>query len=332
MSILYRTKKVWISIWIILVCFSLFAQEYPLIPRDTTYNIPRVHRQIQNDYPYAIPVKDSLPKGVVGERNLVYATLPSTPFGKRDLHLDLFHPDKPGKYPALIMVHGGGWRSGDKSMEVPMAQMIASEGFVTVAVEYQLSLEAKYPAAVYNLKAAIRWMRANAEKYNIDCDRIAISGTSAGGQLASLVGMTNGIEKFEGDQGNNEFSSSVQAVIDIDGVLDFMAPSSLNLDRKSDSPDIIWLGGSFYEKPELWKEASSIFWVNEKSVPVLFLNSGFSRFHGGQDEMIGMMNGWGIYTEVHKFDVKVHPFWLFHPWVDQSVQYMVCFMKKILVK
>jgi pectinesterase len=122
----------------------------------------------------------------------------------------------------------------------------------------------------------------------------------------------------------------VQTVIDIDGVLDFMAPSSLNLDRKPDSPDIVWLGGSFYEKPEIWKESSSIFWANEKSVPVLFLNSGFSRFHGGQDEMIGMMNEWGIYTEVHKFDVKVHPFWLFHPWVDQSVEYMVKFMNKTL--
>ncbi len=302
------------------------------IPRDTTYSIARVYCQIRKDFPYAVPVKDSLPKGVLGERNLVYATLPDTPFGKRELHVDLFHPVKPGKYPALILVHGGGWRAGDKSMEVPMAQMIASKGFVTVAVEYQLSLEAKYPAAVHNIKAAIRWMRANAVKYNIDSNRIAISGTSAGGQLAALVGMTNGIEKFEGTQGNNTFSSSVQAVIDIDGVLDFMAPSSLNLDRKPDSPDIAWLGGSFYEKPEIWKEASSIFWANEKSVPVLFLNSGFSRFHGGQDEMIGMMNEWGIYTEVHKFDIKVHPFWLFHPWVDSSVEYMVNFMNKVLTK
>lgn len=93
--------------------------------------------------------------------------------------------------------------------------------------------------------------------------------------------------------------------------------------------DIFWLGGSFYDKPEIWKEASSIFWANEKSVPVLFLNSGFSRFHAGQDELIGMMNEWGIYTEVHKFDVKVHPFWLFHPWVDQSVKFMDDFLNKV---
>jgi len=299
------------------------------IPRDTTYSIARVHRQIKKDYPYAIPVKDILPQGVTEVRNLVYATLPDTPFGKRDLHLDLFRPEKAGKYPALVLIHGGGWRAGERSMEVPMAQIIAAKGFVTVAVEYQLSLEAKYPAAVHNIKAAIRWLRANAERYDIDPERIAISGTSAGGQLAMLVGMTPGIEKMEGNMGVTGYSSAVQTIIDIDGVVDFMAPMSLNLDRKPDSPDVAWLGGTFYEKPGIWKDASSIFWANEKSVPVLFLNSGFSRFHAGQDELIGMMNEWGIYTEVHKFDVKVHPFWLFHPWVDHSVEYMVGFMNKV---
>jgi acetyl esterase/lipase len=301
------------------------------IPRDTSYSVNSTYQQIKKYFPEAVPALPKLSEDIIAENNLIYTTLPETPFGKRDLHVDLFRPKKPGKYPALIMVHGGGWRSGNKSMQVPMAQMIAAKGFVTVAVEYQLSLEAKYPAAVYNIKAAIRWMRANAAKFNIDPDKIAISGCSAGGQLATLIGMTNEIQKFEGTQGNNEYSSSIQAVIDIDGVLDFMAPSSLNLDRKPNSPDIQWLGGSFYEKPEIWKEASSIFWVNKKSPPILFLNSGFSRFHGGQDEMIGMMKELDIYTEVHAFDIKVHPFWLFHPWVDSTVDFMVKFMNKIMV-
>jgi acetyl esterase/lipase len=228
------------------------------------------------------------------------------------------------------MIHGGGWRSGNKSMQVPMAQRIASKGFVTAAVEYQLSLEAKYPAAVYNIKAAIRWLRANADKYGIDTAKITISGCSAGGQLAALTGMTNGLSRFEGDQGETGFKSDVDAIIDIDGVLDFLSPSSLNLIRKPDSPDIEWLGGSFSQKPDTWKEASSIFWVNAKSVPVQFLNSGYSRFHSGQDEMIGMMKELNIYTEVHKFDVQIHPFWLFNPWMETATDYMVEFMKKVL--
>jgi pectinesterase len=62
---------------------------------------------------------------------------------------------------------------------------------------------------------------------------------------------------------------------------------------------------------------------------MLFLNSGFSRFHAGQDELIGMMKEWGVYTEVHQFNVKVHPFWLFHPWVDGTIDYMNGFLKKL---
>lgn len=299
------------------------------IPRDTSFTVHQAYANIRKNFPEAKPAKPILPAGVTAERDLVYTVLNDSVTTNRALHLDVFHPTKSGTYPALLMVHGGGWRSGDKSLQVPMAMQIAAKGYVTVAVEYQLSLEAKYPQAVYNIKSAIRWMRANAAKYGIDPNRIAISGCSAGGQLATLTGMTNGVEHFEGHQGNMGHSSAIQAVIDIDGVLDFMAPGSLNLTRKPNSPDIEWLGGSFTEKPAIWKEASSIFWVNEKSPPVLFLNSGFSRFTAGQNEMIGILNEHGIYNEVHQFDVKVHPFWLFHPWFEPTVAHMVQFLDKV---
>ena len=321
-----------ICLFIILALFSGGKAQFlngTIIPADTTFNVQRVYRQIKKNYPEAIPAKDSVPAGVISERNLVYAHLPETPFGPRNLHVDLFRPSKPGKYPTLVLVHGGGWRAGNKSLQVPLAQQIAAHGFVTVAVEYQLLLEARYPAAVHNIKAAIRWLRANADKFNIDPNFIAISGCSAGGQLAALVGMTNNVEKFEGNMGNINQSSSVQAVIDIDGVLNFMAPLSLNLKRHSNSPDVQWLEGDFYTRPDRWKEASPIFWLNENSVPVLFFNSGFPRFTAGQYEMISMMERWGIYHELHKFDVQIHPFWLFHPWIDSTVDFMVKFMNKV---
>jgi acetyl esterase/lipase len=299
------------------------------IPRDTSYNVNKVYQQIHKDYPMAVPAKDSVPKGVKAERNIVYTTLENTPFGKRELHLDVFKPEKAGKHPAIVMIHGGGWRSGTRQMQVPMAGMLAAKGFVTIPVEYQLSLEAKYPAAVHNIKSAIRWIRLNADKYGIDTSKIAISGCSAGGQLAALIGVTNGLAQFEGDMDNNGANSNVHAVIDIDGVIDFMAPLSLNLKRKSDSPDIEWLGGSFEEKPLIWKEASPVFWANESMVPVLFVNSGYSWFHAGRDELIGMMKDWKKYYEVHGFDIKVHPFWLFHPWVDKTVDHMYTFLNKV---
>ncbi len=299
------------------------------IPCDTSYTPYSSWLHIRAAYPDARIVVPQLPEGVVETRDLVYATLPETAFGKRNLHADVFRPESPGKYPALVLVHGGGWVTGNKSMQIPLAQQIAAKGYVTIAVEYQLADEAMYPAAVHNIKAAIRWARANAEKFSIDPDHIAISGCSAGGQLAALVGMTNGVEKFEGDQGNPEFSSAVQAVIDIDGVVDFLAPASLLIKRTPNTYDLKWFGGSFTEKPETWMEASPIFWANESSVPVLFLNSGYPRFHAGQDEMLGMMKRWNIYTEVHTFDVQVHPFWLFHPWFEPTVEYMTAFLGKV---
>lgn len=315
------------------LCFQIWAQDnVHIIPKDTSYNVANEFRKNKKRFPEIKIAKDILPAGVAEHRQLVYTTLKNTPFGDRDLHVDVFSPKKSGKYPALIMVHGGGWRSGDKALQIPMAQKLAAKGIVTICVEYQLSMEAKYPAAVYNIKSAVRWARANAEKYGIDPNKIAISGCSAGGQLAMLVGLTNGVASKEGDEGNLGFSSEINTIVDIDGVVDFMAPLSLNSTRKPNSPDVEWLGGTFTEKPEVWKDASSIFWANEKSCPILFINSGYPRFHAGQDELIGMMKEWGIYTEVHKFDVKIHPFWLFEPWVDPTVNYIHDFLIKNLNK
>lgn len=311
----------------------LFAQEIYYtnqgIPRDSSFTAEGSYKKYSKYYPEIEVVKAHLPQGVAKDTDVVYTVLNDTINNKRRMYLDIFYPKKKGKYPALIMVHGGGWRSGDKSLQIPMAMQIAKSGFVTVAVEYQLTREAKYPNAVYNIKSAIRWMRANAEKYGIDTSKIAISGCSAGGQLAVLTGLTSGLAHFEGDHGNTGNSSNVQAIIDMDGVLNFLDPQSLNLNRKPDSPDIEWLGGSFSEVPETWQEASGIYWVNENSPPILFLTSGYSRFTAGKYETMGLYNELGIYSEWHKFDVKVHPFWLFHPYFEPTVSYTVNFLNKI---
>lgn len=328
-------KQFFKSIFLMLLFVSFFtnAQQHTIkIPKDTSFTVKNEFKKYVKYFPNIKPAKDSLPENVNESRNLVYTTLKNTPFGDRDLHVDVFSPKKKGKYPALIMVHGGGWKAGDKMLQVPLAQKLAAKGIVTICVEYQLLQEAKYPAALYNIKSAVRWTRANADKFGIDPDKIAISGCSAGGQLALLTGLTSGIESKEGDQGNLGFSSKIQAIVDLDGVVDFMAPLSLNLNRRPDSPDVEWLGGTFYEKPAIWKEASPIFWANEKSCPILFINSGFPRFHAGQDELIGMMKDWGIYTEVHKFDIQLHTFWLFHPWIDPTANYINDFLIKVFNK
>lgn len=302
------------------------------IPRDTSFTPYQAWVKIKKEFPQAEIVKKKLPDGVAAHENIVYSVLPETDFGRRELHLDLFCPEKSGKYPALLLIFGGGWRSGDKTMQVPMAQKIAAKGFVTAAVEYRLSPEALYPAAVYDIKAAIRFLRTHAEKYHIDPDKIAISGCSAGGQLAALVGMTSGMEKFEGDEGNNEISTKVQAIIDIDGILDFTDPneSAKDVDPAKPSAGAYWFGATFKESPEKWIEASPIQYVGKDSPPILFVNSALPRFHAGRDSVIATLNKYGIYSEVHTIPNTPHPFWLFHPWFQPTVDYMVDFLDKSL--
>ena len=301
-------------------------------PRDTSFTPYQTWIKIQKEFPQAKIVEPILPEGVISIPDIVYTTLSKTPFGKRDLHLDLFYPDKQGVYPALLLIHGGGWRSGNKSMQVPLAQQIAAKGYVTAAVEYRLSPEALYPSAIYDIKAAIRFLRANAQKYYINPNKIAISGSSAGGQLAALIGMTAKIEKFEENKGNNDFSSEVQAIIDMDGILDFTDPneSAKDTDPTKRSAGAYWFGATFKEAPEKWVEASPLVYAGKDSPPILFINSALPRFHAGRDSVIEILKKYKIYTEVHTVPDTPHPFWLFHPWFEPTVKVMTEFLDKML--
>ena len=301
------------------------------IPRDTSFTVYSTYIKESKKRPYIKIVKPHLPDNVIAREGIVY----SQPTADRSLHVNLYRPDDDKKYPALLMIHGGGWSSGDLSQEMPMAQQIASQGYVTVPVEYRLSPEALYPAAVHDLKTALRWMRANAERYGIDTTRIAVSECSAGGQLATLVGVTNGQPSYEGV--NREYpnhSSEVQAVINIDGISDFTTKESLDgvveaISKNKVSASVKWLGGTYEEKKELWVEASPVYWVTDKSAPVCFINSSIPRFHGGRDEIIDKLSEYGISTEIHSLPDTPHPFWLFEPWFEPTVKFMTDYLNKI---
>jgi len=321
--------------WVlILIKFSGKDQAAGLLtlPRDSSFTAPLTWLKLKKEFPQAKVVDEILPAGLKPSYGVVYKTLPSSPYGQRNLHLDIISPEKPGKYPALLLVHGGGWRSGDRTMEKQMAQQVARHGYVTATVEYRLSPEALYPAAVYDLKAAIRYLRANANKFSIDATRIAISGTSAGGQLAALVGMTSGISKFDKEEANPKSSAKIQAIIDIDGVLDFRDPneSAKDSDPLRPSAGAMWFGGDIRKYPEKWLEASPIIYAGKNTPPILFINSALPRFHAGRDNVIEILNKFNIYTEVHTIPDTPHPFWLFDPWFEPTVNYMVAFLDKTL--
>ncbi len=311
------------------------AKKYEL-PIDTSFNLRQTYLKEKKNRPDIRPVEAALPKGIIAKEGLVYSTITDIPFGIRELHLNIYRPEGNKKLPALLMVHGGGWNSGNLTMQIPMAQQIATKGYVTVPVEYRLIPEALYPAAINDLKDAVRWLRANADKYGIDPEKIAVSGCSAGGQLANLLGMSNGMSKYEIIRCNFEISSDVQAVINVDGLSDFTVPETIErahdarVNCKKLPVDMIWLGGSYEEQKKNWEDASPIRQVTKKSAPVCFINSSIPRFHAGRDEQIVKLNELGIYSEVHTLDNTPHPFWLLHPWFEPTVNIMVRFLDRIL--
>jgi acetyl esterase/lipase len=305
----------------LLVTHLAYSQSLP-VPRDTSFTTHSAFIKESKKYPFIEIVRSELPESVLKNNDVVYNKIKD-----RQLLADIFYPSHQinGGYPGVILIHGGGWRSGDKSLQVPMAQQLAAHGYVTMTVEYRLSPEAPYPAAVHDLKAAVRWLRANAKEYGLDPVKIAVLGCSAGGQLAALVGTTNGNEEFEGDRKSTEQSSEVQAIVDIDGILAFKHPES-----KEGEVAAQWLGGTAEERPEIWEEASALTHVNANTPPVLFLASSHPRFHAGKEDMIKILEKYGIYYESHVIPDTPHPFWLFHPWFEPTAKIITSFLDKVL--
>jgi pectinesterase len=306
-----------------------WAQLGPTGGTDTSFTVRRSYAQEKKAHPEITLADSTLPAGVRVDRNLVY----STPIANRKLLLDVYaQPIVAGKTrPAVLMIHGGGWRSGSRSHNNTLAGQLAAKGFVAIPVEYRLSTEALYPAAVYDIKAAIRWIRANAVKYAIDPNRIAVLGFSAGGQLAALVGTTNKNPAFEGSGGHATYSSAVQAIVDIDGVLAFIHPESAEGDdSRSTSAATYWFGYSKTQKPELWQEASALNHIDKHTPPILFLNSSVERMHAGRDDLIKKLTGLGIYSEVHTFPEAPHTFMFFNPWFTPTLTYVTDFLHRVL--
>jgi acetyl esterase/lipase len=146
------------------------------------------------------------------EEGVVFGTA-----GSRPLRADVFRPTESAdeRLPGVVFVHGGGWRTGDRSQLRGYGVLVGRHGYVGMASEYRLIPEATYPENLHDVKAAIRWMRANADELGVDPNRIAVHGNSAGGHLALLAAATGDRPDLEGEGGNPEVSSAVQACIAI---------------------------------------------------------------------------------------------------------------------
>jgi acetyl esterase/lipase len=323
-----RVITFWVLSALAVSAHAQAASDSLSIPRDDYFTLDKATVKVRKTYPDAQPVNANCTPGVLCRFNIPYVS-----YGNRVMHLDLFAPlsDVGTMRPCVIFIHGGGWRSGDRSMDWPMAQSIADEGCVTATVEHRLSPEAKFPAAVHDIKAAIRWVRAHAMECRVDTNRITLVGCSSGGQLAALVGMTGDLAKLEGDGGAAGHSTRVHAVVNVDGYSDFRLSDATRADSAGATPssEARWLGGSFRQNPMRWEEASPIIYVSRNSPPVLFLNSSLPRYRAGREEMVAALRSNGILAEVVEIPDSPHTFWLFAPWFTKAKEEIVAFLQKV---
>ena len=217
-----------------------------------------------------------LPPGVKALRDLAYVTN-----GHARQKLDLYLPTKSGKLPLIIVIHGGAFRGGDKAQST--GGQFLRAGFAVASLNYRLSGDALFPAAVQDCKAAVRWLRANAAKYNLDPDRFGAWGSSAGGNLVAMLGTTGETREF--DTGENlNLSSRVQAVADYFGPTDFLQMDAHRLPNgmvhdSAQSPESLYIGGPIQENKEKAAKANPITFITAKTPP-------FYIAHGDSDPLV----------------------------------------------
>lgn len=195
--------------------------------------------------------------------------------------LDLYLPQASGPLPLIIWVHGGAFRIGSKNDHVPMDYFEA--GFAVASLNYRLSQHALFPAQIEDVKAAVRWLRANAEAYNLDPERFGAWGESAGGHLVAMLGTTGHIDTFDVGQ-NLGVSSRVQAVADHFGPTDFLQMDAQRLPEgmihdTPDSPESQLVGGPIQENKASVARANPITYITQDVPPFLII-------HGDSDPLV----------------------------------------------
>jgi acetyl esterase/lipase len=204
-----------------------------------------------------------LPEGTRALRDLEYARV-----GDVSLKLDLYLPAaSEGKPPLFVWVHGGGWRNGSKAMVNPCVVRLTGDGYATASIDYRLDGLESHPNQIHDCKGAVRWLRAHADDYGYDPDRIAVGGGSAGGHLALLLGLSASVPELEGEVGGNlDQSSAVLAIVDLFGPSDWTSRAA---SRRGAGR---WRG-------EMLKSAGPLTYLDGGDPPVIII-------HGDQDQTV----------------------------------------------
>src|ERR1700744_4828050 len=236
-----------------------------------------------------------LPSSVKVQRNIEFASV-----GGQSLKLDIYSPKQAtNKLPVVVWLHPGGWNQGSRKF-CPIGFM-AARGVAIVSIDYRLSTTAPFPAQIYDCKGAIRWLRANADRYNLDADHIGVFGASSGGHLALLLATTTGNKQMEGDVGGNlNFSSQVQCVCA------FYPPTDLNRlvpapkDRANPKGLVAKLiGGAVGANVDKAIAASPMTYLDKHCTPVFLM-------HGSADKLVPVEQSEIFYEAARKAGVDAH--------------------------
>jgi acetyl esterase/lipase len=233
----------------------------------------------------------AVPDGVSFQQGIEY----SNP-DDQHLQLNLARPKTgDGPFPAVVCVHGGGFRAGHRDGYNPLCLKLAQQGYVAVTVSYRLAPKYQFPAAVHDTKAAVRWLRAHSNEYKVDPSRIGATGGSAGGHLAQFLGVTAGVPEFEGDGGNPEQSSRVACVVNVYGPSDFTKSYGKSVDAAQVLP--LFLGGDLESARHRHILASPLYWVTPDAAPTLCI-------HGTDDKYVAHEQAVWLIEKLKAADVE----------------------------
>lgn len=236
-----------------------------------------------------------LPDGIKVTKDIVYETV-----NGRELPLDLYIPEGATEpLPLIIWIHGGGWRGGSKNA-INRCVEVLNHGYALASVEYRLSGEAKFPAAIEDCKAAVSYLRWKAPKLGIDPDRFGVWGSSAGGHLVALMGTTNDVLDFDTHPVTKMASPTVQAVCNWFGPTDFLRMNDVTggIDHDSpDSPESLFMGFPIQDHPEKVQRANPITYVSASDPPMLLM-------HGDNDQSVIYNQSELLYRALQKAEVE----------------------------
>lgn len=214
-----------------------------------------------------------VPDSVIWEEGIEYSNPENT-----HLQLNLARPKTgDGPFPTVLCIHGGGFRAGKRDSYDTLCVSLAERGYVAATITYRLAPQHKFPAAVHDTKAAVRWLRANAKTYKINPEKIGVTGGSAGGHLAQFLGVTANVPQFEGTGGNADRPSHVNCVVNVYGPSDFTKSYGKSVDAHEVLP--LWFGGNLETALALHIQGSPLYWVTPNAAPTLCI-------HGTEDKYV----------------------------------------------